>query len=134
MGKLNEFDYLSLTLDQIINETEVEINDIAFYHDSEQSKYFILHNFAHRFLSDDEFAYKISNILYKNLDENKILNYEFFEDQKTLNTLSASYKISPNPFNSKKLFSRNESDYSQLTVSGLGYEGVEKSEKLQLAI
>ena len=87
---IHEFEIVENAVKEILKEVEGELTDVAFYYDTVEHRYLILHNFFDRLFSADEFANRISDLLYKNLDSRGISNYDFYEDERALAKLTMS--------------------------------------------
>ena len=87
-----EFAMVDKAVKEIIYQINAKITDIAFYFDPEEGRYLIIHNFFDEVFSDDNFARKVSNILYEMLDQQGIEHYDFYSDDDMLAQLTMSYE------------------------------------------
>lgn len=87
-----EFAMVDKAVKEIIHQINAKITDIAFYFDPEEGRYLIIHNFFNQIFSDDDFARKVSNILYEMLDQQGIEHYDFYSDDDMLAQLTMSYE------------------------------------------
>lgn len=109
----HEFEIVEDAVKEILKEIEGEITDVAFYYDTVEQRYLILHNFFDRLFSDDEFADRISVLLYENLDSRGVTNYDFYEDERALAQLTMSFKTKQPQKEKRDLFSSSiKNDFS----------------------
>lgn len=108
-----EFEIVEDAVKEILKEIEGEITDVAFYYDTVEQRYLILHNFFDRLFNDDEFADRISVLLYENLDSRGVTNYDFYEDERALAQLTMSFKTKQPQKEKRDLFSSSiKNDFS----------------------
>lgn len=87
-----EFEIVENAVSEIIKQTGAQITDIAFYYDPEEERYLIIHNFFDKIFGDDDFARKVSNVLYENLDQKGVEHYDFYSDDDMLAELTINYE------------------------------------------